>query len=231
MISAMAWDESAEHFYASIDQRPRTGLIITTAAATSVAVIAGLHFALPSSSAEHRVPALVGLPLEKAILATRSAGLQVVVSGAAPDALVDRGAVSRQDPLAGSLLAVGGRVAVVISEGTRQARPQRQAEPPQQAEPPRRAEPPPPVGAAAPAKRRGDTGSRRGGVDVPRLKGVSLATARHRLERAGLRAGQIRWSADEDLPHGVVIGQIPEAGERVARGTAVDLVANDTDKL
>lgn len=209
----MDWDdESAEHFYATIDRRPRVGLIIATAAATSVAVVVALYLALPAAAGARKVPALVGLPLEKAVRAAQEAGLRLVVSGAAPDGLVDRGAVSRQAPLAGSAVTQGARVAVVLSEGRVRARGPAQQPPAADTG----------SAAAAPTAVAGE-------VVVPRLIGASLARARQLLADAGLRAGPVRYAADEDRVDGTVLRHAPEPGERVRRGAAVELVVNETD--
>jgi beta-lactam-binding protein with PASTA domain len=61
-------------------------------------------------------------------------------------------------------------------------------------------------------------------VEVPDVVGESEDNARSALEGAGLRGGEVteRESADEEP--GTVLEQDPAAGERLDRGSAVDLV-------
>lgn len=65
-----------------------------------------------------------------------------------------------------------------------------------------------------------------GPVDVPKVTGVALRHARHRLQAAGLVLGSVRYKVDEDHIDKMVLGQRPGAGTRAARGSRVDLVIN-----
>jgi len=59
-------------------------------------------------------------------------------------------------------------------------------------------------------------------VEVPDVSGASEGNARSELEGAGLRAGEVTEEESAEEP-GTVIEQSPAAGERVDRGSAVDL--------
>jgi serine/threonine-protein kinase len=61
-------------------------------------------------------------------------------------------------------------------------------------------------------------------IEVPKLRGQSLAGARNKLEAMGLTAGAVREREDPELGGGRVLSQDPGAGTKVAPGTAVDLV-------
>jgi serine/threonine-protein kinase len=59
---------------------------------------------------------------------------------------------------------------------------------------------------------------------VPRLAGRTESTARTALEQARLAVGDVRRTYDEDVPRGEVLTASVQAGTRLRRGTAVDLV-------
>lgn len=61
-------------------------------------------------------------------------------------------------------------------------------------------------------------------VEVPDVTGLSLVPARARLANAGLRASSSVRAGSGGEP-GTVTATVPRAGERVARGTEVELVA------
>jgi serine/threonine-protein kinase len=60
-------------------------------------------------------------------------------------------------------------------------------------------------------------------VAVPTVSGVPVATARDRLEDAGLTVGRTQQAFDEEVPAGRVIGSTPRPGARARSGTAVVL--------
>ena len=66
-------------------------------------------------------------------------------------------------------------------------------------------------------------GPRPGAVVMPRLDGLRLAQAVALLQDGGLTTGRIRYVHDARRPPGVIIGQRPPAGYRVALNSAVDL--------
>jgi serine/threonine-protein kinase len=61
---------------------------------------------------------------------------------------------------------------------------------------------------------------------VPRLTGRTESAARQALEQARLAVGDVRRAYDADVPDGEVISASVDAGVRVRRGTAVDLVVS-----
>ena len=63
-------------------------------------------------------------------------------------------------------------------------------------------------------------------VDVPRVIDLTESEARTEIEAAGLEVGDIDTEASTTVPPGTVIAQSPQPGERVARGTEVDLVVS-----
>ena len=62
-------------------------------------------------------------------------------------------------------------------------------------------------------------------LEVPKLTGRSLESARERAEEAGLQLADIRRRADSEAPD-TVLEQYPAAGEKVPRNTRVVLVAS-----
>lgn len=63
-----------------------------------------------------------------------------------------------------------------------------------------------------------------GMIEVPKVTLMSLASARTKLTAAGLTVGTVREREHEELGGRRVLSQKPEAGTKVAPGTAVDLV-------
>ena len=63
-------------------------------------------------------------------------------------------------------------------------------------------------------------------VDVPRVIDLTEAEARTEIEGAGLEVGDTTTEASTTVPAGTVLAQSPQPGERVARGTEVDLVVS-----
>jgi beta-lactam-binding protein with PASTA domain len=61
-------------------------------------------------------------------------------------------------------------------------------------------------------------------VEVPKVTRMSLAAARTKITEAGLKVGTIREREHEELGGRRVLSQDPEAGTKVARDSAVDLV-------
>lgn len=66
-------------------------------------------------------------------------------------------------------------------------------------------------------------------VVVPRVVGLGLRKAKGALQAAGLSPGTVRFAFDEDKRGGVVLRQSPAADAAVARGTAVELVVNESE--
>lgn len=64
-------------------------------------------------------------------------------------------------------------------------------------------------------------------VIVPNVRRRPLAAAREILANAGLEVGRIRRDVTSPAPAGTVLDQTPPPGQRVRRGTPVDLVVSD----
>jgi serine/threonine-protein kinase len=157
-----------------------------------------------SRGVPRRLPNLVNLP--RAVAEQRLAGLGLHVgavrlerSAGLPD-----GTVVATEPPAGSTLAPGTSVELVLSQAGAAATPRASAK-------------------AAPAVPAGPT------VAVPKVVGVRLRFAGERLRAAGLVLGKVSREADEDHIEDYVLRQSPEAGAAAPRGSAVDLVVTRND--
>lgn len=63
-------------------------------------------------------------------------------------------------------------------------------------------------------------------VDMPSVEGLSLREARLNLTQAGFILGSETAEHDPETPINVVLSQLPVPGQRVQKGTAVDLVVS-----
>ena len=63
-------------------------------------------------------------------------------------------------------------------------------------------------------------------VDVPNVVGLSLDEAQRRLAEAGLRVGAMSSKASKTLVPNTVLGQSPQAGDKVDANTPIDLVVS-----
>ena len=61
-------------------------------------------------------------------------------------------------------------------------------------------------------------------VEVPKLYGMGLSSAKKKIQEAGLVVGSVREREHPELGNHRVLSQDPSAGSKVAKGTAVDLV-------
>lgn len=68
-------------------------------------------------------------------------------------------------------------------------------------------------------------------VQVPMVKGLTLAEARDKLESSELKVGNITFQSDSTQPEGVVIAQKPLEGENAPTGTLVELAVNRGKEL
>lgn len=68
-------------------------------------------------------------------------------------------------------------------------------------------------------------------VQVPMVKGMSLAQARSALEANGLKVGQVSYESVPMGSEGTVIRQNPPEGQTVESGSAVDVVVNQGKEL
>lgn len=183
------------------------------ASSASAVAVAPSSRAVEASSAavaqEVIVPDLARIPAENVRAIVEAMGLRAIVNERREPSAVPDGLVAAQAPRAGSRVARGGDVAVVISSGPAQTA----AQP----------TPQPVVVASAGAVTNSD-----GVVVVPSVYRLHEPQARGRLSAAGLVVGaHRRASYDEDVAPGRILRQSPAAGARVARGTAVDIWVNE----
>ena len=61
-------------------------------------------------------------------------------------------------------------------------------------------------------------------VTVPRVIGRSLSRARMMIENAGLVVGNVRYEVSTEFNIGIIMSQSPRAGQKVRKGSRVDLV-------
>lgn len=213
-----------------VPRRGQTGLVIIVAAVVAAGTMLGLQVGVTRwGKGNASVPVLVGLSEVEARGAAEGQHLVFVVAGRMPDAVVARGGVAEQTPLAGTSVARGTVVRVKISSGLPGASSDRpHVQPLGPAPDPRRVPPAPVAPPAPPAKvapsappvPRGPT------VAVPKVVGMRLQLATSRLQAAGLTVGSLSYEADEDHMESFVLRQTPPAGSSAPRGSAVDLVIN-----
>ncbi|MCC6750920.1 MAG: PASTA domain-containing protein [Deltaproteobacteria bacterium] len=115
----MSWsDEPYREVHTGELAPSRSGLVAVVAAIASGLVVGGLHYYHEHyRGSAARVPAVVGLTLSAARGVAAEQGLALEVLGLAPDDLVVKGAVAQQAPLAGTAVAPGNVVEVVLSDG------------------------------------------------------------------------------------------------------------------
>jgi beta-lactam-binding protein with PASTA domain len=184
----------------------------------------GTRVAVVVSGGSNRlqVPSLQNIRLAEALQQLKKAGLKWGETRFAHHETVAPGNVISTDPAAGSMVAPGTMVNLLVSR--KSAAPAAAPTPKQAAAPappPLPAAPPP---APRPAPRR--PVARDGEVLVPKVQGVRLQFARSRLQRKGLTVGRISYGSDEDHMEEMVLGQTPAPGSSVPRGSPVDLVVN-----
>lgn len=221
---------------------PVIAVMLTSLAGATASVFV---LAIGSRPPPKKVPALVGLSLDKACRTTSQQKLQLVIAGQTEDPLIPAGRVAAQEPLAGRPIRQRRVVTVKLSTG-KQPTGKRKVDQSAAYPPPPRARASAVIHDGVPAPTsagdgdRGDRsetsrhGPRRGSpasaattwVVVPRVRGIRLRFARVRLKQAGLVLGTRRYRSDEDLMEGTVLGQKPRAGQRVPRGSRVSLVVN-----
>jgi len=202
------------------------------------------------------VPAVANMPPDSARELLKGRGLLMVIQGERPDPAVPAGWIVEQTPMAGSQVRRGAEVSAKVSSGPERVlvpevvgRQVAEARTAIEAAglrvgsvqetgsgtpgvvtavspaPGTRVAPGSdvvltavPQAAAPPAE-----------IEVPQLRRMSLAEARRTIEGAGLHVGGTRQTYDDNLPGGRVIRSDPAAGTRVAPGTTVHLVVNESD--
>ncbi len=63
-------------------------------------------------------------------------------------------------------------------------------------------------------------------ITVPNVYRKSVSGARIRLEKAGLKLGNVRYTTNIELPFDIVVSQHPSSGTKVNSGSSVDIVVN-----
>lgn len=65
-----------------------------------------------------------------------------------------------------------------------------------------------------------------GGIDVPDLKGLTVAEAENELADVGLLLGNQTETNSDTVPIGLIVSQDPESGEQLSRGDRVDVTVS-----
>jgi serine/threonine-protein kinase len=179
-------------------------------AGTKVPAGSNVAATLSAGPSSVTVPSLSRLPLATAANKLGAMGLRVgsttheAVEGAVA------GTVTSTNPPAGTRVAPGASVNLVVARAAEQTPPQQPALPaPKQPRP----------------RAHGGTGT----VSVPKVTGMRLQFASGRLSARGLSVGRVSHSSDEDHMENFVLRQSPLPGTPVPRGSSVDLVINRTD--
>jgi len=218
-----------------------------------VAAIVAAILLLGSSSTEVTVPSVEGQTEQAAGAILRTAGLKMIPSLAA-SSTVRSGLVFSQNPPAGSTVAKGTTVTVVVSGGAEsvaledvkgltaaeaEARLKKAGFKPT----------PRPQSSATVAEGRVIETNPAAGTDVklgspvtvfvssgpepvrvPDVKGQSLTAAEGELTSAGLRVGTVTKRATTSVPPETVLTQTPAAAKSVKPGSTVDLVVAEAPK-
>ncbi len=61
-------------------------------------------------------------------------------------------------------------------------------------------------------------------IEVPRVIGRALSTAKRIIEERGFTVGNISYEVSTEFDVGIVMGQSPRAGTKVKRGAKIDLI-------
>jgi beta-lactam-binding protein with PASTA domain len=202
--------------------------------------------AAAATPANVKVPTLLGLPSETAQELLTGRGLRMVVREKR-ESRYEAGTVVAQDPLADSTLPRDTQVQVSLSSGpaAQVAVPALEGKPLEEALKELGG-----LGLVAGAVTGPESGERfvkasepvagtqlapgssvkltveAAGVEVPKLRGLSVPAARKALTQLGLSVGRVRERYDDYQELGTVLDQTPAAGSMVARGTTIDIVRN-----
>jgi beta-lactam-binding protein with PASTA domain len=191
-------------------------------------------------------PSLVGVTTSVAADVLKSRGLRLVVQEERSDDKVPAGKICGQDPLAESVLNIGGEVAVVVSTGPASkpvpdvvGKPMNDAKQllveggfkvgdmieSDTGEPGTVMESSPKAGEpAAPGTLVNLTVAK--GITVPKVEGMYVGKAKKTLQDAGLKVGKLKWRYSDYADTNIILSQEPEAETVVAAGTEIILTAN-----
>jgi serine/threonine-protein kinase len=239
------------------DRPPVNGDTLTAvivSALVSAGAYLAMHFLvaprLPVHSVE--VPPLVGMSPEQARDILEPRGLLLVLDGEQPTDRVAAGLVAEQHPLGGSRLRRGDEVHASVGrpgaaltvppltgmtiDAAREQLTRARLRAGSAAEAPSATVPKGLVADSRPPK--GTEAKTDTVVDlivssgpptqpVPQVVGKRLSTAKQLLEKAGFVVGATRYGSNDDYDQGVVIGQLPKAGDPAPAGGKIDLTIND----
>lgn len=211
------WTASSPPYAPPPPQGPGLGMILVLSFLVALIAAAGLHLVLDrtrGASAQESAPAppatrvvvpdLIGLTIGGARSRAELDGFLLHLAARdalGPDAL-DRGVITAQRPLAGSLIRADDVVEAFIGGPTAVADAPRAA-PTADAD----------AGGPAAAQARART--------VPDVAGLSLAEATRALREAELVVGDVMEVASPDKEPGFIVTQTPAAGAEAAEGSAV----------
>jgi beta-lactam-binding protein with PASTA domain/tRNA A-37 threonylcarbamoyl transferase component Bud32 len=228
-------------------RRSRRPLLVFTAIAAVVLLVAGLAGWYLATGRYARAPRVVGLSPAAAATAVKDAGLALRTGSAEYSDTVPKGEITRQDPGAGARVKRGTTVVIHVSRGIRtvvmpdvagkteaQARALLKARDISVTTVTRRYDAAVPKDHVVSSSVPKGTAVRHGSavslvvsdgpapVAVPDVRGKPLADATGAVKAAGLTAKVVREFSDT-VPKDAVIDQSPTAGKSVARGTVVTL--------
>jgi beta-lactam-binding protein with PASTA domain/predicted Ser/Thr protein kinase len=243
---------AASRFEEDSGQPPKDGarrrrVLLWTLAVIAVAAAAALALLLAQSAGQVTVPDVTGQTEQAAGVRLRGAGL-TPVSSSVPSSSVASGLVMSETPLAGSRVARGTRVTIVVSSGPASATlPSVEGLSATQAVSRLRAAgfkgttraqssstiaPGDAIGTDPPAGTKEQLGrpvavlvsSGPAQVRVPDVTGDSQGAAEAALASAGLALGTVTRQASSTQPAGTVLSQSPHAGTSARSGAAVNLI-------
>lgn len=186
---------------------------MTTGAASAHAAASNVAVSVDAGVVMVSVPNLVRVPQDNVRSIAEGMGLRLIVNERHEQSEIPAGLVAAQAPRAGTSVARGSDLVVVLSAGPGEAD----------------------AGVASaqttptPAIAADDAGAAVAGesVVVPSVYRLYVREARSRLTLSGLTLGEERRGGyDEDMSPGRILRQTPAAGARASRGTAVHVWVN-----
>jgi beta-lactam-binding protein with PASTA domain len=226
------------------------------AAVVAAVVSAGTTFALQRSMLQREaveVPSVLGLPGQSARELIESRGLMFVVGEEREDMKIAPGSVVAQRPLEGSRIERGQRVEVMLAKapgpvkapalaGLVLADAKQRVEAAKLVVGKVTEENSDTVKAGSVISQSPAEGAETkvgtavdlvvskgiGSVPVPSVIGRGLSRAKDELQKAGFTVGKVRYGSDEDHSDGLILEQTPAANQPAPKGSAVDLVVNQT---
>jgi serine/threonine-protein kinase len=198
-----------------LSQVPAAGTKIDKGGTVNLVVAAGAQTVA--------VPNLVNKSETDAFNLLAAAGLQLGPKTEAFDPVVPLGIVISQSPPAGVLVNKGTPISYVLSKGPEpSASPPPSAPPSPTPSPTPTPTPPPPTPTPTPAK-----------ITVADYRGMTLAQATKAITDDKLKLGSVTPQPDcyAAADNSIVVDQHPTPGQKVAQGTAINLVVSDPASL